>query len=166
MEENNENLETKADVENNNNINNNSNNKGVMIGIVIAAVIVLLVIGYFVFGKSILLKNLVGYYELYEMSSGDQNYSHEDLESLKTLGLNVSLELREDKTGTLSLFGDTMELTYDGKNMTVDGESSPYSVKDGKISLEQDGEKLVFEKAAKSNNAENKENSDNNEEQK
>lgn len=126
------------------------NNKGLIIGIVIAAVVVIIAVGYFAFSKGILgIKNIVGYYELYEMSSGDESYSHEDLESLKSLGLNVTLELREDKTGTLSLFGEEMELTYDSKNMTVDGESTPYKVEDGKLSMEQDGEKLVFEKAEK-----------------
>jgi len=160
MEENQENVDTTVNAESNNNnninvnINNNFNNKGFIIGIIIAAVIVILAVGYFVFGKAISVKNLTGYYELYEMSSGDESYSHEDLESLKSLGLNVSLELREDKTGTLSLFGETMELTYDSKNMTVDGEAAPYKVKDGKLTMEQDGEKLVFEKTEKPENTE------------
>lgn len=151
MEENNENIETTVNEE------NKKNNNGLIIGIIIAAVVVLLVVGCAVFGKEFIGKNLVGYYELFEMSSGDENYSHEDLESLKSLGLEVTLELREDKTGTLNLFGESMELTYDGKNMTVDGESAPYSFKDGKITMEQDGEKLVFEKTEKTENTESAE---------
>lgn len=134
-----------------------NNNKWIIIGIITVA-IVLLIVGCFALGKWIIeRKTIVGYYELYEMSSGEQSYTHEDLESLKTLGLTVNLELREDKTGTLSLFGDTMDLTYNNKNMTIDGESAPYKIKDGKLSMEQDGDKLVFEKAEKKENSESTE---------
>ena len=134
---------------------NTKNNKGLIIGIVIAVAVVLIIAGCFTFSKGILgSKKIVGYYELCEMTSGEENYSHEDLESLKSLGLNVTLELNEDKTGTLNLFGEEMNLTYDNKNMTVDGEAAPYKVEDGKISMEQDGEKLVFEKTEKPENSE------------
>lgn len=134
---------------------NTKNNKGLIIGIVIVAVVALIIAGYYAFSKVTLPgKNIAGYYELYEMSSDDENYSHEDLEALKALGLSVTLELREDKTGTLELFGEEMELTYDGGNMIVDGESAPYTVEDDKISMEQDGEKLVFQKTEKTENSE------------
>ncbi len=149
MEENNENVETTV-----NNEEKPKNNKGIIIGIIIAAVVVLLVLGCLILGKVIRLKNMIGYYELYEMSSGDQSYSHEDLESLKALGLEVTLVLNEDKTGTLNLFGESMELTYNGKNMKVDGENAPYSYKKGKISMEQDDQKLTFEKTEKPENVE------------
>lgn len=134
------------------------NNQGLIIGIVIVAIIVLVAGGYFLFSKGIVggnVKNVVGYYELYEMSSGEESYTYDELQSLKNLGLVVTLELNEDKTGELNLFGETMELTYDNKNMTVDGESSPYTVKDDKISMEHEDEKLVFQKTEKSENTNN-----------
>ncbi len=144
MEENNENVQTTENIE------KTKNKRGFIIGITVVAVVLIIVIGYFIFGKGSLgSKNIVGYYELYEMHSDDENYSYDDLQSLKSLGLIVTLELRDDKTGTLNLFGETMELTYDNSNMTVDGESAPYNVEDGKITMEQDGEKLVFQKADK-----------------
>lgn len=134
------------------------NNQGLIIGIVIVAIIVLVAGGYFLFSKGIVggnVKNVVGYYELYEMSSGEESYTYDELQSLKNLGLVVTLELNEDKTGELNLFGETMELKYDNKNMTVDGESSPYTAKDDKISMEHDDEKLVFQKTEKYENTNN-----------
>lgn len=128
------------------------NNKSLIICIIIAVVVVALAIGgYFVFyrGNN---NNIAGQYELYEMTSGDESYTNEELESLKALGLKVTLELKEDHTGTLDLFGENMELTYDNKNMIVDGKAEPYTVKDDKITLEQEGEKLVFQKADKTEN--------------
>lgn len=153
MEENEENVisEEKA-------IANTKTKKGFIIGIVIAVVVVLFLAGYFAFNKGIIgNRKLVGYYEIYEMTSEDQNYSNEELKSLKSLGFKVTLELNEDKKGTLSLFGDTMDLTYDNKNITVDGESTPYTLKDNKLSMEQDGIKLVFEKTEKPENNESTE---------
>ena len=78
----------------------------------------------------------------------------EDLEALKKLGFEVKLDMREDKTGTLSLFGEDTELTYDSKNITIKEESAPYTFEDNKISMEQNGSKLVFEKEVDSNNNE------------
>lgn len=44
----------------------------------------------------------------------------------------------------LSAAGQEQELTYDDKNFTANGESIPYTLKDGVITMEKDGTKLVF----------------------
>lgn len=155
MEENSENIQNNENTENKENTNTTKNNKWIIISIVIASVVVLLLAGYFLFNKGVLeRKNIVGYYELYEMTSGDQSYSNEEIKNLQNLGLHVSLELKEDKTGKLEYFGQTMDLTYDNKNMTVEGKSSPYKVEKDKVSMEQDGDKLVFQKTQKTENTE------------
>lgn len=152
MEENNENVQTAESIEE---TKTAKNNKIIKTCVIIAAVVLVIVAIYLIFNKNGLgSKNIVGYYELYEMSSDDEDYSYEDLQNLKSLGLEVTLELRDDKTGTLNLFGETMDLTYDNKNMTVDGEYAPYKVDDNKITMEQDGQKLVFQKAEKAENLE------------
>ena len=147
MEEGNEEFQTKESVV--------KKSTAISIGIIIVVIVALFLVGYFAFNKGLTgSKNIAGYYELYEMSSGDQSYSHEDIENLKSLGLNVTLELKDDKTGVLNLFGETVELTYDKTNMIVDNEPAPYKIEDGKITMEQDGEKLVFQKAEKAGNTE------------
>lgn len=52
--------------------------------------------------------------------------------------------LKEDGKAKLSAAGQEQELTYDDKNFTVGGESIPYTLKDGVITMEKDGTKLVF----------------------
>lgn len=134
------------------------NKKVIIIVIIIITAILLITGSYFLFIKNIIVgntKNIAGYYELYEMSSEENNYTYDELQSLKNLGLIVTLELNEDKTGKLNMFGETKDLTYDNKKMTVDEEeSTPYKEEDGKISMKQDGEKLVFQKTEKTNNSE------------
>ena len=101
-------------------------------------------------------KNIVGYYELYEMSSNSRSYTNEQLKKLKELGLIVTLELREDKTGTIDLFGEKKDLTYDKKNMTIDGKSASYKIENEKIIMEDEENRLVFEKAEKVEEVESK----------
>lgn len=47
-------------------------------------------------------------------------------------------------SSTLAAVGQEQELTYDDKNFTANGESIPYTLKDGVITMEKDGTKLVF----------------------
>lgn len=52
--------------------------------------------------------------------------------------------LKEDGKAKLSAAGQEQELTYDDKNFTAGSESIPYTLKDGVITMEKDGTKLVF----------------------
>ena len=152
MEENKENIENEELFEN---VKLNNNNNILIIGIIIGVVAVLLIAGLVLFKTGFFgNKDATGYYELYEMTTEDTSYSNEDLESLKKLGLKVSLELRNDKTGTIDLFGKTMEVTFDKKNLTIDGDNAPYKVENDKLSMEYQNEKLVFQKATKTENNE------------
>ena len=92
------------------------------------------------------IKKLAGKYNLVGMSDEEQDYTQEDLDMLKRFEVTVSLELREDGTGIIDLFGDKMELTFDNKNMTYEDEPVPYTVEDGKIVLVNEDAKLTFEK--------------------
>lgn len=152
MEENKENIENEELFEN---VRLNNNNNILIIGIIIGVVAVLIIAGLVLFKTGLFgNKDATGYYELYEMTTEDTSYSREDLESLKKLGLKVSLELRNDKTGTINLFGKTMEVTFDKKNLTIDGDNAPYKVENDKLSMEYQNEKLVFQKATKTENNE------------
>ena len=52
--------------------------------------------------------------------------------------------LKKDGKAKLSAAGQEQELTYDDKNFTAGSESIPYTLKDGVITMEKDGTKLVF----------------------
>ena len=70
---------------------------------------------------------------------------------LKDLGLTVTLELNEDGTGALVLFGEAMNGEWEAASATegsfkVEGETVDMKIADGKLTMEQSGEKLVFQK--------------------
>ena len=52
--------------------------------------------------------------------------------------------LKKTAKAKLSAAGQEQELTYDDKNFTTGSESIPYTLKDGVITMEKDGTKLVF----------------------
>ena len=135
-------------------------NKKVFIigGIAVAIVIVAIIVGCIIANNKKV--SIAGNYELVEMYDDEDSYSAEDLETLKKFGLSVYFELREDGTGTLDLFGETMELTYDENNMLYEDEDGdgteeiPYTVDGETLTLEKDGSKLVFQKADTTDNSE------------
>lgn len=114
--------------------------KAIITGIVaVVAVVAIVVAIVLLTGK----KDVVGTWTLVEVSEGGQSYS---TESLSLLGMTGTLELKADKTGTMTIFGTSTELTYDDNNLTVDGQSTPYSVSGNRLTIEASGSKMVFEK--------------------
>ena len=92
--------------------------------------------------------NLAGTYKLTGMEADGKDQS-DSLSLLEGLGLSASLELNDDKTGTLHLFGEDEDLTYDKSNFTIDGKITDYTYKDDTIVFESDGTKLTFTKQNK-----------------
>lgn len=138
-----------------------SGKKGTIIGISIAGVVVIAIavtlvvlINNGVFTKL----DITGTYSLVGMKDGERTYTKDDLQLLKSFGLTVSLELREDKTGTLNLFGDKTEFTYDSKNLIMDGEKTPYTLNDNEITMEHNGSSLTFSKAVEDDTTETTQN--------
>ena len=121
-------------------------NKPLIIGIVAVAVvaaatfIILGVCG--VFGG----KNLTGKYELVDIVSDGESQTS-SMELLKAFGMSAEMELRSDKTGTMSMYGEDTDVKWDDKTITSDGESAEYSFKDNKLTIKsKDGSEMVFEK--------------------
>lgn len=117
--------------------------KGLFIGIIIAAVVAVIaaVICFICLGKP----NLVGTYKLTGIERDGEDQSN-SINILEGLGMTATMELKEDKTGELDLFGEKSEITYDDKNITIDNQPTEYKYKDGEISIEQGGSKLIFTK--------------------
>ena len=89
--------------------------------------------------------NIVGTYSLIEMKSESQSYTENDLKQLKEAGLEVKLELKEDKTAELDLFGTKQNLTYDSKYFYSNDEKIVYSYADGILLLTNGNQSLKFE---------------------
>ncbi|MBQ3306198.1 hypothetical protein IJH02_02060 [Candidatus Saccharibacteria bacterium] len=117
--------------------------KGLCIGLIIAAaaVVIAAAVCLFIFTRP----NLVGTYKLTGIERDGEDQSN-SISILEGLGMSATMELKSDKSGKLDLFGEESDVTYDDKNITINGASSEYTFKDGKLSMEQNGSKLIFTK--------------------
>ncbi|MBQ9041756.1 MAG: lipocalin family protein [Eggerthellaceae bacterium] len=93
----------------------------------------------------------IGTWDLVEMEENGEVTGSEDLDMLKALGLDVYLELNEDGTGALVLFGEAMNGTWEAKSATegtfkIENETVDMKIADSKLTMEQSGAKLTFAK--------------------
>ena len=90
----------------------------------------------------------VGTYKIIAItgSSEDDSLDEESLQAMEELGLTIRLYISEDGTGVLDMYGEAMDLTWTDTEITVDGESIAYTYEDGKLTISEEGESLVFEK--------------------
>ena len=96
-------------------------------------------------------KNFVGYWKLTggEMDGEEIDASYISL--MESLDLTISLTLNEDGTAKFVLFGDETDSTWEAKDastmkISVEGVSLEGKLDGGKLSLDLEGEKLIFEK--------------------
>lgn len=102
-------------------------------------------------------QTIAGDWELYEIT-GDASSAatHEDVQSLADMGMTVNMTLNEDGTGTMDMFGEQMDLTWettdDGFSISIQGDAAPATLtEDGNLSVDAgDGSALVFAPAAAS----------------
>ena len=92
-----------------------------------------------------------GTWNLVEMNQDGQVTGSDDLETLKALGLEVYVNLNEDGTAALVLFGEAMEGTWEATSatagsITLEGQQVSMTIEDSKLKFEQEGASLTFEK--------------------
>ena len=65
-----------------------------------------------------------------------------------SIGFRLNIYTTLDKCGfSISLkLGEKSEINYDNKQITINNASTDYEFKDGKLSMEQNGAKLIFTK--------------------
>ena len=85
-----------------------------------------------------------GRYNLVGMVQDGETIATEDLVTMEELGFEMFLELKDDGTGEISLYGDTMEITWDDREITSDGETIPYEWDGRYLTLEQEGTSITF----------------------
>lgn len=96
-------------------------------------------------------KAFIGTWALVEIAQDGQVTSAEDLEMLKSLGLEVYVNLNEDGTASFMLFQESIEGTWEAKSategsLTLNGQEVGMTIEDSKLKFEQDGATLMFEK--------------------
>ena len=78
--------------------------------------------------------------------------SAQDLEQLKSLGLEVTLSLKEDGSASLSLFGESVNGTWEPKtateaSMTAENQTISMTIAEDTLTMEQSNTKLSFVKS-------------------
>ena len=92
-------------------------------------------------------------YEIIAMISDGEETPAEDLDLLKSQGLNCTIVLRSDGTGVLDLFGEETKLTWDEKNISTDKKTMPYTRKDDQLTITDGNSSLTFLKSDESEEA-------------
>ena len=88
-----------------------------------------------------------GKYTITSLSANGTELNLQDL--AKAAGSSLDefyIELKEDGTGSINANGEAQNLTWDKKNITVDGEAVPYTVKGNELSIVQEGITIKAEK--------------------
>lgn len=93
----------------------------------------------------------MGTWDLVEMNENGEVTTQEDIETLKAFGLEVYVNLNEDGSSELVVFGDAKEGSWEAKSetegsMTIDGELVNMSIADERLTVEQGESSLVFVK--------------------
>ncbi len=99
--------------------------------------------------KSDIKKDLVGTWELTEMS----DTTADDIELMKSLGLNVELTFAEGGVFKWGMFGEVVEGTWEASDASkiaikADGGTMDATLKDGKLSFTADGDSMTFKKTS------------------
>lgn len=98
--------------------------------------------------------NFVGSWELSGGTLAGEELTDEYMDMLKEWGLNCILILDEDGTGVLDMFLEVADLKWEAKDattvtITAEDESHDLKLKDDKLVLEVEGDKLIFTKSDK-----------------
>lgn len=138
-----------------------SNKKGLIIGCIIAAVVVIAAIIALIVINPFKKASMVGKYDLTGMTSNGEDQS-EALSALKAFGIDAELEVYDDKSGAINIFGQDSKFTYDNNKFYFENSISEddedveeddsinreaeYSFKDNKITIKAEDEEMVFTK--------------------
>lgn len=83
----------------------------------------------------------------YELVSMEMDGETVDADMLKEFGVEATITFNSDGTGSVDMMGDKEEFTWKGNTLTADdGEEISFKLEGDKLTLESDGEKMVFSK--------------------
>ena len=98
-------------------------------------------------------KAFTGTWNLVEMSDGGEVTGNDELKLMNSLGMQVTLALGTDSELSLDTLGKIMEGTWEATSETegtafIDKQELPMEITEGKLVMEQGGDKLVFDKVS------------------
>lgn len=93
-------------------------------------------------------EDVVGTYELISMTTEDNSVNEQTIQGLSQMGFVATLELKDDGTAEMNVYGKKMTLTYDLNKMVfkADGDAASFTFEDGRITFTQDGNSMTFQK--------------------
>ena len=115
-----------------------------IIGVVVACLFVFSLVSCSALKKS----EIVGTYELINLDAGGITYNEEQLDEIRSYGKNATLEIRDDDTATLDLFGVKSEMTYKASTgiFVLKGENVKGTYKNGIFTLKDNSGTMEFRK--------------------
>lgn len=96
--------------------------------------------------------NFIGSWAIVEMVEDGETMGAEELKLMEDMGITIQLVLAEDKTASFDVFGEKLEGSWEAKDastcaLTFEGNTLEGKLADGKLTMEQDGTKMVWEKS-------------------
>ncbi len=93
-------------------------------------------------------EKIVGTYDLISANGGGMNLSEERIEQFRAMGLTATLEVRDDNTAEMDIFGQKVEMTYNFSKMifTTNGKNTKFKFDGSSITIVSNGTTMVFEK--------------------
>ena len=94
-------------------------------------------------------KNFTGDWKLSGMTENGEAMSGDDIAFMESFGMTVTLTLNEDGTGSLVMFDEAMDVSWEPKSateldVTIDGDTTTGKLADDTITLEAGGDAMSF----------------------
>ena len=94
-------------------------------------------------------KNFTGDWKLSGMTENGEAMSGDDIAFMESFGMTVTLTLNEDGTGSLVMFDEAMDVSWEPKSateldVTIDGDTTTGKLADDTITLEAGGDSMSF----------------------
>ena len=115
-----------------------------VIGVVVACLVVFTLVSCSGLKK----EEIVGTYDLISIAAGGVNYDEAQLDSLRILGQEATLEIRDDNTATMNLVGSKNEMTYNASTgiFVLKGQNVKATFENGVLTLKDNSGTMSFRK--------------------
>ena len=89
-------------------------------------------------------EDLIGTFKLISMTGDDT--SPEDIEMMESLGIRCLLVLEADGTGSMDMFGEIQDITWDDDYIYSDGRPADYAFRWGELTISDGDNAMTFVK--------------------
>lgn len=95
-------------------------------------------------------QDMPGTYTLYSMKSDGETIDWDDLRYMGYQGMKATVELNEDGTGRIDIFGEEHDLTWDDSGIQIEDENLAYSLSDHVLTFDFYESEMNFVKTSDS----------------